>query len=317
MTIRIVQEPPVIAECFGNAANMQDSSAGMTRAASKDSVSSQATTPSFSSRSTCDTCAVGMDMEACLRKIEYLETEAEKRRKREQKLVQQLHVARACIDREHDLMQQLHDAKACIVDKGKEVCSLQGQILEGLRERQELARKVLERDCEILRLQELLAIPQTRELDVADQCSVSETAAESRYVGSSHVAADVRLMPASDSRINPFEDACGSIEQFDTSGTPVRTFAAPPSTHGVSTLPEENRTFSFSEEQPPQNGAHGIVGPAPCSPPVFVRDTLPNLSKSLPSLPPQLKFHEMEVPSWAQRRKNLQIQKTSRPFSHQ
>lgn len=197
--------------------------------------------------------------------------------------------------REQDIMQQIHEAQARILEKDKEVCNLQAQILEELRERQEMAREVLEKDFKILCLQESCAGSQARALD-ADTCSVFKTAAESSCslkVGSSNVASGVRRTPASNSHVNQFANACGSI---------------------LPTLPKQD--MMFSPQQSPQRGVRQLQVTPPSS---------PNLS-IWASLPQQFKSHEKEVPSWGQpcgnamsRRvvmQNLQVRNTSRPMTY-
>jgi hypothetical protein len=276
------QEAPVIVEGRGHAAKVQCVSEGMEEWSKVVEVpltlSRQSTAASLSNHSTYDTFVDTMDMEECLRKIQYLEIEAQKNRKREQ-----------------DIMQQIHEAQARILEKDKEVCNLQAQILEELRERQEMAREVLEKDFKILCLQESCAGSQARALD-ADTCSVFKTAAESSCslkVGSSNVASGVRLTPASNSHVNQFANACGSI---------------------LPTLPKQD--MMFSPQQSPQRGVRQLQVTPPSS---------PNLS-IWASLPQQFKSHEKEVPSWGQpcgnamsRRvvmQNLQVRNTSRPMTY-
>jgi hypothetical protein len=282
----MAQEPPLIAEGHSDAAEVQACSEGMEKNKPLSSqlgevlltLSRQSTCASISTQSTCDTCADGMDMEECLRNIFQLEIELAKTKKRE-----------------HDIMQKIDDAKVLILDKGKEVCNLQGQILEELRERQELARKVLERDFEILCLQESGGGSQARSLDV-DKWSASKIAAESccgSKVGSSNVASGVRVMPASNS---------------------------------LPTLPKQDMMVS-REQLPRQRSVRKLAVGPPSSPqsPQFLCRGSPVLSQRA-SLPPQFKLHEKQVPSWAAPctqamgqhvvMQNLQVQNASRPMSY-
>lgn len=270
----------MIAEGHGNASKVQCGREGMEGATQQPALtlSRSSTCDTLFRQPTCDTLLDGMDMEECLRRIQYLEIEAKKTRKREQ-----------------HILQQIHEAQALILDKDKEVCNLQGQILEELRERQELARKVLERDFEILCLQESGGGSQARSLD-ADKWSASKIAAESccgSKVGSSNVASGVRVMPASNS---------------------------------LPTLPKQDMMVS-REQLPRQRSVRKLaVGPpsSPQSPQMLCRGS-PVLSQRA-SLPPQFKLHEKQVPSWAAPctqamgqhvvMQNLQVQNASRPMSY-
>jgi len=217
-----------------------------------------------SRQSPCDTCVDGMDMEECLRKIQYLEVKAKETR-----------------NREHNLMQQLYEARACIIEKGQEVCNLQNQIAQELSEKQGLLHDFFKRDLEILRLQKSRAVSQAGAIDVGDRCAASKTAAESCFsskVESSNIASGARSVPASNSRINPFPQACGLI---------------------LPTLPEQDTMFSpqimtcvsrQQKEQPPHNNVRWMP---PSSPSVCGPGMLPNCSTHI-SLRQQFQIHTSE-----------------------
>lgn len=108
--------------------------------------------------------------------------------------------------REQVLVQQLYEARALIPEKEKEVCFLQGQITQELREQRELYREVVERDDKIVRLLKSRAGSKAREARVSDageHLNVSKTSLQNCAgwnAGSPKVARSVRVKRASSGR---------------------------------------------------------------------------------------------------------------------
>lgn len=134
------------------------------------------------SRSTCDTSIQEcLGMQERLRKIQCLEAEGKEAALREQ-----------------NLLQQLYDKRAHLIKKGSEVCDLQVQLAQELRDKQELLHRAMERDMKILCIQESLAGSTVRASDADQKRLVPTTAAESHTgsnVGRLNSAKCFRDMP--------------------------------------------------------------------------------------------------------------------------
>jgi len=143
-------------------------------------------------------CATKMDdlntelrhlMQECFQQLQCFEAEAIEARQREQVLVQ-----------------QLYEARALIPEKEKEVCFLQGQITQELREQRELYREVVERDDKIVRLLKSRVGSKAQEAqksDAGEYLNVSKPSLQNcpdRNAGSPKVARRVRVRRASSGR---------------------------------------------------------------------------------------------------------------------
>lgn len=241
-----------------------------------------------------DVCIEGMDREQCLRKIRYLEDEAKETKKKQQ-----------------DLKEQLCAARAQLLEQRKEVCNLQHQLLQELGERQRMARKVVQRELELLRLQESLA-SSPRALDNGDKCALSSTTAESccsSRVGSSNVASGVSLMPADDFHIIPVTTSYGSI--LPTSPKQGTKISPQTTTSGAWQWKSQSLEASpntFHQREVMATSLLHVIGNGklpscslPTSPLVLGRGMLTNCSPQVPLTPQSpFQFHEAELPAWTQ-----------------
>jgi len=254
-----------------------------------------------SGQSTCDACTDGgMDTEKslrlhdCSRKIQYFE-------------------AREATQRELDLLQQLCEAKAHIVRKENEVCALQNQLAQALRENQALLREILKRNEEIDRLQKSHGSSKVQASLPEEGRCVSKTAAEGCSVlddGRSGVEGVAKVRLATSLHANPLPKACrpmcSTLPSLDVlvspriascsvllskstmsySGTASRQAVAPSSSvpgRIQTPLPNKDATPSALvtpratwkvSEHSCQTSASLMSAAKPSSPPIFVRTSV-------------------------------------------
>jgi len=221
-------ESPVTVEANGHAAALQCGGEGMEEDAPHADMQ------------------VRFTMQECFRRIRQFEIELKEAKRREQ-----------------DLMQQLFKARTQILDQGAEVCNLQIQLAEEIRERQGLLRELTEHDSQICSFQESHADSQAQALGSARERTVKKIAVRSGSWNSNAGSSTVAHGAASNSCIFPFPKACGPI---------------------LPTLPEQDMKFTpqitpcrfwQQKEKSPGNNFRWI---APSSPSVCGRGMLPKHS---------------------------------------